>query len=295
VAIASSLSPFECLQYDIELQSHGEGNKTEDSGENSSDSGVSDTSSLSFEPLSSSEDSDTDVSNEVMASLETKRKSNLRNHIGETIDRLHGIARQIQWAGAQHRRERVDRYRNKPGPQEMFLMFKGLALQKAQNHFKLATNTMQDRIAESFARRRIRFEYLKEHQKKVTMAMSLPHQPEPTSSRAPQFTDESGQVSTSEPPLKPNDNANAPVQTPGHDDGTLYSATQNTKFAKVPETQLEEPAESVRSVVIRHSGFPPPPDVSKTDSFECPYCRLEFPAREAKMGRWRYIVYTCQL
>ncbi|KAF8867424.1 hypothetical protein BDZ45DRAFT_734690 [Acephala macrosclerotiorum] len=118
----------------------------------------SDASSLSFKSLSSSEGSKGQSAAGDAASPWRKRNLALQRHIGDTIDRLHGHARRIERAGAKHRRERVEVYREKEGPKWVYEGFKKLAIWKANEEFKLASDTIKQRIAESFARRRIRFE-----------------------------------------------------------------------------------------------------------------------------------------
>lgn len=138
-------------------------------------------------------------------------------------------------------------------------------------------------MGESFARRRIRFEYLAEHQKKRTVDMAI-HQPQPSPARLPPG---------SKDPDKPTHvfktqeaDADTFSQRASYDQHTIYSATVNTKLDMQPQPRRQERAESVASVALRHPGFPPPPKLFG-DSFQCPYCRLEFRAYEAGKERWR--------
>lgn len=139
----------------------------------SSDDAHSDSSSLSFLSLSSSEKSETDgVTNDAPSASE-KRHTALRRHIEDTIDRLHGHALQIDRAGAKHRRERIDFYRQKEGPKWAYEGYKELATRAAKSYFPSASEAFRQRIGESFARRRIRFEYLAEHQKKRAVEVTV--------------------------------------------------------------------------------------------------------------------------
>lgn len=61
-----------------------------------------------------------------------KRHTALRTHIEDTIDRLHGHALQIDRAGAKHRRERIEVYRQKEGPKWAYEAYKELANRAAK-------------------------------------------------------------------------------------------------------------------------------------------------------------------
>jgi hypothetical protein len=202
--------------------------------------------------------------------------------IEDTIDRLHGLASSIEHAGAKHRKERVQAYRQKEGPKWVYENFKKLAAMRANDVFKNATATIKERIAESIAWRRIRFEYLKEHQKK-RLIIDPGSQERPLSQQQRQVVKVLGpSAATQEAPSK----AIAPVQHPIQDDRTMYSATEVTKLDFQAQQKQQERAESVASTVLRNGGFPAPPQTTGS-SFQCPYCRLQFSAREAQRDRWR--------
>ncbi|KAL6695705.1 hypothetical protein J3F84DRAFT_408721 [Trichoderma pleuroticola] len=210
------------------------------------DDAQSDSSLIVFMSLSSSEESEEEGAS-------STSEVALRRHIEDTIDRLHGYTRLIDYAGARHRRERIELYRQKEGPKWAYEGYKRLANQAAKTYFPLASEAFRQRIGESFARRRIRFE----------------------------IPDGVTYVSKSEEPT------DVSSQSVPQDQHTIYSATVNTKLDMQPQAKRQERAESVASVALRHPGFPPPPQVcDETNSFQCPYCRLEFRACEAGRDRW---------
>lgn len=233
--------------------------------------------------LSSSDESE----EEDASSASEKCYVALRRRIEETIERLYGHALLIGYAGGKHRHERIELYRQKEGPKWAYEGYKRLANQAAKTYFPLASEAFQQRIGESFARRRIRFEYLAEHQKKraFNAAATATHQPQYSPAAVPsQSKDPDGvkYVSKSEETTK------LSGQRVPQDQHTIYSATVDTKLDMQPHAKRQERAESVASVALRHPGFPPPPQICDgTDSFQCPYCRLEFRAREAGRDRWR--------
>lgn len=244
----------------------------------------SDASSLSFDSLSSSEGSQSRSATDDHSAPGQRRNLELRRHIGDTIDRLHGQARRIERAGAQHRRKRIEVFREKERAKQMYEGFVKLGIWKANEQFKSASNTIKERMAESFARRRIRFEYLKEHQKKRAVDMlilpdiGVAPLPEGNNAKDKALVEQKREATTT-----PNVSG---TTTYPQDQRTLFSATVNTTYNLPPERSQKARAESVRSIALRHPGFPPPPQILD-GKFECPYCLLEFRDREAEQGRWR--------
>lgn len=244
----------------------------------------SDASSLSFASLSSSEHSEAESALDNAASAWRKRKLVLQGHIEDTIDRLHGHALRIERAGAKHRRERIELYRQKEDPKKAYEAFMELAVWRAKIQFPKASDAFRQRMAESFARRRIRFEYLKEHQKKRAIAIVEKEQ-ESSTEPHPELRGGEGSAPTAKG-QEDSDRANIPAQRRLQDQRTIYSGTVETKLDLRPQPKRPERAESVASVALRHDDFPPPPRVHG-GSFQCPYCRLDFRAREAAKDRWR--------
>lgn len=261
---------------------HENQDKKSDDGGDDEDSSASESSSLSFDALSSNEPSESG----------NNRLLELQVHIEDTIDRLHGHALRIEAAGANHRRKRVELYRQRAEVRTAYDGFKTLALHMAKLEFNKASEHFLDRLAESFARRRIRLEYLERHQKKRAIDTHPPVQLEaPSLAPLPLSKPEGGDkppdatVEKLFPDLK---RVPVPSSRP-QDQRTMYSGTVQTKLDPDPPPRRPEKAESVASVVLRKVGFPPPPRCANGVSFRCPYCRLEFHAHEAEKARWRYV------
>ncbi|KAI9147010.1 Ankyrin repeat domain-containing protein [Paramyrothecium foliicola] len=257
------------------LQLSSESSKAEDG----LDDAESDSSTLSFLTLSSA-DQDTKNPGSAMG----ERDLVLRRHIEDTIDRLHSHALRIESAGAKHRQQRVEHYREKTGPKHVYEGLKELASRTAKMQFPNASEAFRQRLAESFARRRIRFDYLKEHQKKRAVDMAGVLDKVAMPEKQPNVDRDDTPPPTAMMQTVPRKLTN-PAQRRLHDQHTIYSATENTKLDMGPPKVQQERAESVASVVRRSPGFPPPPRFTGV-SFQCPYCRLEFRAREAERNRW---------
>src|SRR5438045_3961926 len=144
--------------------------KAEDtlSSENDSTCETSDHSSTSsYEFLSSSEELETETP--------SMSFSKPRIAIQETIDRLHRLAAIIRRSGTHHRQLRIERFSAKKENREVYDTFKRYALQKVDHLFPKASPALRERMAESIARRRNRFSYIKKHQQKIsTLKEALP-------------------------------------------------------------------------------------------------------------------------
>lgn len=243
----------------------------------------SDADSLTYDSLSSSEGSQSQLGMQNEEVRKQPYELELKRHVGDTTDRLQGQARRIERAAACHRRERVDLYREKTRPRQVYEGYQKLGAWKANQQFKLASEVIKNRMAESFARRRIRFEYLKEHQKKRSIGiLSLPN-------KIPAPLVQNNTTVDLVPILQTEEGSKMPIKTSAmysSDQQTLFSATVNTQYNLPPEPKKKERAESVKSIALPQTGFPPPPQI-RLGKFQCPYCILEYRDSEAEIGRWR--------
>jgi hypothetical protein len=248
---------------------------------NHADDLKSNASCYSFDSLSSSDDSENTGESKEPISPERKRRLELQQQVVDTIDRLQGQAKRIERAGARHRRRRIEVYREKE--RKLYDNFMQLGTWKAKQQFESASPVTVDRIAESFARRRIRFAYLQKHQKKRAVDAAETSNPNPGP-----LVEENGDKAQN-PSIQPREAAKqSDFRGTRHaqDQQTLLSATVDTKLDLLPEPKRTERAESVRSIALRHPGFPPPPQ-TKDGRFQCPYCILDFRDVEAAPDRWK--------
>jgi hypothetical protein len=210
----------------------------------------------SFDSLSSSDDSENPSGSNERVSPEQKRRVELRQHLVDTIDRLQGQAKRIERAGTRHCRRRLEVYRGKERSKQLYENLRQLGMWKAKQQFESASAITVDRMAESFARRRTLFAHLQEHQKKRDVDVYE------TPNRNPVPLVEESYDNTQIPSVRPREPAKqSDLQGIRHaqDQQTLFSATVDTKFDLLPKPEKKERAESVRSITLRHPGFPPPP------------------------------------
>ncbi|KAL8418965.1 hypothetical protein RB594_002249 [Gaeumannomyces avenae] len=280
-------SPNEDPLAAVERTSKGSGDSEGEDG----DGKGSDISSLSFPSLSSFESS---ADEEEAFAGSNSGASALWTHIEDTIDRLHGLARRIQDAGAKDRQERIARYSMKPGPSQVSKLIFDIATEMLQRGDLLgrATEVIKERVAESFTRRRTKFAYLKSHETRRFIDPPADPSARPAAvCRASNYREQEGpalatQQASDGLSALPQVQAKIPAK-----EGTIYTRTQNTQLQDTPEMRQPERPESVASTIIRRQDFPKAPDVTGKDGFMCPYCRLYFPAREARMDRWRHHVF----
>ncbi|MCJ1425603.1 hypothetical protein MMC29_003503 [Sticta canariensis] len=205
--------------------------------------------------------------------------------IQETIDRLNRLAAMIRRSGKKHRQLRIERYLDKPSNLEVHQRIKMLALWKVEYFFPQASEALRERMAESIAKRRSRFFYIKQHQRKT----STPNYPQPAP-QAPVDYEEAHAL-----PQSPDPDNELPVLIrpqifePFVVSSTILSGTEVTKLDQnLLRAIREDRPETVASAYLSLSGFPNPPKVCSTEtSFLCPYCCLERPMKEARGELWK--------
>ncbi|CZR67541.1 uncharacterized protein PAC_17440 [Phialocephala subalpina] len=204
----------------------------------------------------------------------------------EIIDRLHRLSAIIRRSGAHHRQVRIKHFLEKRKNIEVHDMIKRLARQKVEFLFPKAESFLHERIAESIAKRRSRFLYIKQHQQKVsTQNIHI-------SPRIPK-------AMPAEVDVEPIPNLPHPVEKRDLESPLIFgnstvgqsvlSATVDTKLdLKRLRIARNERPETVISVSISQGGYPKPPKMpAGAISFECLYCRLEYPAEEARESLWQ--------
>ena len=210
--------------------------------------------------------------------------------IQETIDRLNRLAAIIRHSEKKHRQLRIERYLDKPANLEVHQRIKMLALWKVEYLFPEASEALRERMAESIAKRRSRFFYVKQHQRKT----SPPNCPQP----APQASVNYEEAHAL--PQSPDPYNELPVFTrpqilkPSVVSSTTLSPTEVT--TKLDQNHLrvikEDRPETAASAYLSRSGFPNPPKVCSTEtSFLCPYCCLECPTKEAHGKLWECVKF----
>ncbi|KAF2115388.1 hypothetical protein BDV96DRAFT_687329 [Lophiotrema nucula] len=228
--------------------------------------------------------------------------------IERTIDRLYRLSfmiRQPSVAGQNVKADRfvlVDEEGNDIG--KTFVL--NFALPLVNHRFTNASSTLRTKLAEGIALRRKRFLYRQRHQMKLKVA---------STTNTMDKASDNGPTIQIEPTVRAaEDNSNgryalpvdANFQMRDRPAPSQTSASAITKRILPLSTALEDQKSnhsstftnvSVSSVPLE---IPPPPKCSPgTKEFECPYCCLMLPLREAKPRRWRRHIledlepYTC--
>ncbi|KAI1739865.1 hypothetical protein F4680DRAFT_126310 [Xylaria scruposa] len=199
------------------------------------------------------------------------------------ITSLRQLALTVRLAGAQHRQERIQRFKNLDRNKETCQLFERYARQTVDFQFPNASQILRERTAVSIATRRARFLYLEQHQKKI----STLNEPAPELHPNEVTGDEQEISSVLHPKLKRAGSSRSVVQP-----SEVLSSTIVTKLdLKQPNPNWNkiQRAESVSSVKIPTSAFPSIPKLDPGGtSFTCPYCLLVCPAKEGSgHSQWR--------
>ncbi|KLU85493.1 hypothetical protein MAPG_04516 [Magnaporthiopsis poae ATCC 64411] len=251
--------------------------------DNPKDEGSDSSSSLSFDSLSSLDNSE---GQETELNPAMKRKVVLRERAEDTINRLRDHALGLPKLSVQHRQQRLALYRQKEEPKMAFDGFKRIAKHRANEHFKLASENVKELMAESFARRRIKFNYVEQHRGKLQKQSLLSNRPN-TPPEPPEEGGSPGEdLPTRRPEFKTTPEPTQVLPRPlPMDQRTIFSATEITRLEPLPPRPKSQRAESVASVLIRDPGFPPAPNVIG-GTFECPYCHVDLVAGDAEAKPW---------
>lgn len=197
-----------------------------------------------------------------------------------TLNSLHQLSLTLRFAGAQHRSQRIERFRSLEKYNRVFDVFWQCACQRAKYLFPLAPKFLIDRIAESIAARRIRFLYLERHQMKVS-TLSQPLTGHLPSRQHDSLESGSAPQQSQIGPQKVN------VDSPhrSYQPSAVLSTTEVTKLEPkglraAVQVKAERP-ESVSSVQVSNVEFPKIPKVDPGGaSFTCPYCLLVYPVED---------------
>ena len=200
----------------------------------------------------------------------------------EAIDRLNRLSTSIRRAGVHHRDAKAESYidRDENG-QDLTALFKEYAKTIIKHRIPKAHNALQARMAESIALRRNRFAYLQRHQQKLSY-----QQPETQHSLEAireEYVIEEQSESRALP--KPEISRQQPIEVPSPSD---TSAT-----VPAPEKIRIRPFSSSGSTIISKNSFRmgnldiKPPKLFQNNVFECPYCLILCPAKEAHGKHWQ--------
>ncbi|KAI1173275.1 hypothetical protein F4777DRAFT_558292 [Nemania sp. FL0916] len=210
------------------------------------------------------------------------------------ITNLRQLELTIRRAGAQHRQERIQRFKNLDRNREVYEGFARYARQTVDYVFPKASETIRERTAISIATRRLRFQYLEQHMRKTSTLIGSTK----TLHWNKNIKEDGGEGEGEESVLSVNNQGKQHLANvePSTRRGEALSSTVPTKLDRVqfiPDQNKFKPAESVSSVKISTGTFPPKPKLNPGGtSFTCPYCFIVFPAKEASGTNewWNHVI-----
>lgn len=205
------------------------------------------------------------------------------------VHRLRQLESSVRRAGAQHRQERIQRFRNMDRNIQVYELFERCARQRVDHLFPSASLVLRERMAESVATRRLRFLYLEKHEEKKALALKKPE---------PDFEDDDvpEEEDNAPSPFEPEqqqEHRNLPFRHcdpgPSVQPSVMLSNTVDTRLDPTRirmDEKTPKRAESVASVKVSTGQLPPIPRLNPCGtSFFCPYCFVVCPAEEASGQR----------
>lgn len=271
---------------------HGKDPRSDGAPQHSRSTSTSDVSpALSESSLFISSSSSSSSSSELDGS-DRKDITEAKSEVEDVISRLIRLSASIRQSGSLHRDSKADRYidRDEDG-NDLTAQFANITSLVIDHKFPDADEAIRNRLAQSIARRRNRFAYRRKHQQKLARPYPLKQQlptllPPGLGERVP--APALPRKSIALPAIsEPNLQRLEPTESlPSHTSATLLDPER----FKIPSKPTSSKASTVLSGTPTQAAtlsFPRAPQVGKNDFFECPYCYIVCPAKEARGKYWK--------
>ncbi|KAK5683233.1 hypothetical protein LTS10_004764 [Elasticomyces elasticus] len=141
-------------------------------------------------------------------------------------------------------------------------------------------NALTDRLTRAITKRRRQFKYWANHRQKLAMRTSEKAKTQAPGGEAQQPDRQPVELSKTKKAI-----SNAPTQSQGPAE-TEASRYLHTSSVLGDAVSIAPSISTARDLEGQEAAFPPPPEVHGSD-FECPYCFVLCPAKEATRSRWR--------
>ncbi|KAK3658798.1 hypothetical protein LTR56_001669 [Elasticomyces elasticus] len=151
---------------------------------------------------------------------------------------------------------------------------------KRQDTLATIEHALTERLIRAITKRRRQFKYWAKHKQKLAMSTSEEAKTQASAGEAQQTGRQPAELSKTKKAT-----STAPTQSQGP------AETEASKY--IPTSSVLEDAVSIapsvstaRDLEGQEAAFPPPPEIHGSE-FECPYCFVLCPAKEATRSRWR--------
>lgn len=216
-----------------------------------------------------------------------------RSEVDDIIRRLIRLSASIRRSGSYHRDLKAESFvdRDKDG-NDLTSRFANTAILAMNYKFPGANEALRKRLAESIARRRNRFAYRRIHQQKLSQVGSGNRQlifPIQEKQKRPQLpvgitadsaSSQPGMIRREE--VLPSNTSASLVDPRGVNLRSKRTSSQTPTVISGSPTQAAE------------LNYPAPPRVER-DIFQCPYCFILCPAKEARGKYWRSVIIVFNL
>lgn len=216
-----------------------------------------------------------------------KRIMTARSGVEDAIRRLNRLSVSVRRSGFHRYDPRAMSFAHIKDGENLTLAFKEIATLKLKWKYPEADEALRERLAESMSRRRNLIAYRQKHHQKLSYNNPVSAQ---SIQKKPQTF-----VGSAEHPT-----SSQPDTTRRQDE--LQSETSASHLEPERIGVQSKPTSSQASTVISKSptqraalNFPRAPPVKNNDNFQCPYCCILCPAKEARGKYWKSVMIVFNL
>jgi hypothetical protein len=202
------------------------------------------------------------------------------------VSRLNRLSASIRQSGIQHRDAKAATFIDKDEfGNDLTSQYAVIASIVVDHKFPAAEEVIRQRLAKSIAQRRNQFAYRRKHQQKLA-TKQIEIRPAPTGPATEPGDAESSKI----PPHTASMPGQRMIQI-----GILSNTSASVPDPEHLRRRMETPsskAPTVFSAITTQAGelpIPPPPKIDSGDVFQCPYCFILCPVREAEEKYWRSV------
>jgi len=207
-----------------------------------------------------------------------------------TISRLSRLSAYIRRSGVQHQDAKAASFVDRDDlGNDLTSRYAAIAISVLEHKFPAADELIRQRVAKSIAQRRNRFAYRRKHQQKLSRKgiEMPPAQGIPKTDR--KMTQEQAGFSAALP------SASSTPQRMTMPNPLLSNTSASLLDADYLRHRMKTPSSKASTVIsgtttqVGALAIPPPPKVDHSDVFECPYCFILCPIKEARGKYWRLV------
>lgn len=217
-----------------------------------------------------------------------------RSEVDDIISRLIRLSASIRRSGSYHHDLKAESFvdRDKDG-NDLTSRFATLAMLTVNYKFPGANEVLRKRLAESISRRRNRFAYCRTHQQKLSQVgpgsrkLTFPTQEKQKRPRLPVGI--TADPVSSQPEMIRREEVLLSDTSASRPDPRGVNLRSQRTSSQPPTVTSGSPTQAAEL------NYPAAPRVGERDIFQCPYCFILCPAKEARGKYWRLVIVVFNL